>query len=128
VKANLIAFANAALAAERAAYDKGYEDCRKLWKQQVEVERERYIELQRQFLYSEETKEFSQLRDQLAAERENWKVAVGNLATIARENAEQLVAEREKVKALVESLHRVEVNAMQWDKEDIAATLAKVKE
>jgi hypothetical protein len=44
----------------------------------------------------------------LAAERENWKVAVGNLATMAKENAEQLAAERKKVNALVEALEKVQ--------------------
>jgi hypothetical protein len=32
----------AQLAAERAAYDKGYEDCRKLWKQELAAERGKY--------------------------------------------------------------------------------------
>jgi hypothetical protein len=52
---------------------------------------------------------------QLAAERENWKVAVGNLATIARENAEQLAAEREKAKnweAVALSNKRIAENCM----------------
>jgi hypothetical protein len=49
---------------------------------QLAVERKKYKELQRQFLYSEETKEFNQLREQLAAERvkvKNWEaVALSN--------------------------------------------------
>ena len=63
----------------------------------------------------------------LAAEREKHIVSEGLLIEANKELRDQLAAERKKVKALVKSLHRVEVNAMQCDKEDIAATLAKVK-
>jgi hypothetical protein len=88
--------ADAHNAANQAAYDKGYEDCRKLWKQELEVE------------------------------RENWRVAVGNLATIARENADQLAAERKKVKELVGLLERVaEIYPHLTNLKD---ALAKVKE
>jgi hypothetical protein len=116
---------NAALAAanQATAYDKGYEDCRKLWKQELEVER--YIELQRQFLYSEETKEFSQLREQLAAERESrerWNQWCHNAQA-------QLATERENVKTLTDALNRIK----EWHSENgeprriIDDALAKVK-
>jgi hypothetical protein len=74
------AFANAALAAMTTAYDaydKGYEDCRKLWKQELAAEREKHIVSEG--LLIEANKE---LRDQLAAEQEqvkNWEaVALSN--------------------------------------------------